>query len=196
MAVSLRDVLDENLNIDTVDLITDDILQRHYNKAVNFYSKYRLFPRTNTCNYSIETGAFVPTVLLDELVDVDGVPTKLADLVDTKTHRFNGTGSVTVIVALTSDNAYLTGLPTELENLFVAYCKKLIGQRLKFAKYPNQPIELDGEALYTEGVQEITQWETFLMINRDERPENKTDLREEAHRGSVRLFKGPGNFLF
>ena len=27
------------------------------------------------------------------------------------------------------------------------------------------------------------------MINRDERPENRTDLREEAHRGSVRLFK-------
>ena len=38
MAVSLRDVLDENLNIDTVDLITNKILQRQYNKAVNFYS--------------------------------------------------------------------------------------------------------------------------------------------------------------
>ena len=59
----------------------------------------------------------MPTVLLDELVDVDGVPTRLADLVDTKTHKFNGTGSITVIVALTSDNAYLTGLPIELENL-------------------------------------------------------------------------------
>ena len=66
MAVSLRDVLDEELNIETEELITDAVIKRMYNKAVHWYRKYRLFPRTNpryitthvfkiiTCFFTIE----------------------------------------------------------------------------------------------------------------------------------------------
>lgn len=183
MAVLLRDVLDDEINVDTAELIEDRSMMRLYRKAVNWYRKYRFFPRANTCNYSIESGDYVPDILMDQEVEYEGETKKLSDLVDTKTRVFNGTGTITVTFALTSDNAYLAGLPHELECLFVAYCKKAIGQRLKFSKYPSQPFDLDGEALFSEGEAERQEWEHFIMVNRDEDPENITDLRNEAYTG-------------
>lgn len=183
MAVLLRDVLDDEINVDTTELIEDRSMMRLYHKAVNWYRKYRFFPRANTCNYSIESGDYVPDILMDQEVEYEGETKKLSDLVDTKTRVFNGTGTITVTFALTSDNAYLAGLPHELECLFVAYCKKAIGQRLKFSKYPSQPFDLDGDALFSEGEAERQEWENFIMVNRDEDPENITDLRNEAYTG-------------
>lgn len=192
MAISLRNILDEELNIQTDELMSDDAIARMYHKAVHWYRKYRLFPRTNTFNYSIENGDYVPDVLLSQEVTVDGKTGPLSDFVDTHTRVFNGTGTIQVVIAITSNNAYLSGLPHELENLFVAYCKKAIGQRLKFAKYPNQPFDLDGEALYSEGEAEQKNWEEFIMMNRDCDPENITDLRNEAYTGVPKpyLFSG------
>lgn len=192
MAVTLRDVLDEEINIETDELISDDALKRMYNKAVHWYRKYRLFPRTNTFNYSIESGDYVPDVILTQEVTVDGKTGPLSDFVDTKTRVFNGTGTIQVVIAVTSNNAYLAGLPHELEHLFVAYCKKAIGQRLKFSKYPNQPFDLDGDSLFTEGESERKEWEEFIMLNRDCDPENITDLRKEAYTGIPKpyLFSG------
>lgn len=192
MAVSLREVLDDELNFETAELIEDGTLQRMYNKAVHWYRKYRLFPRTNTYNYSIETGDYVPDILMDQEVVYEGVTKKLSEIVDTQTRIFNGTGSITVTFALTSNNAYLVGLPHELENLFVAYCKKAIGQRLKFAKYPSQPFELDAESLYNEGEDGRKEWENFIMVNRDEDPNNITDLRNEAYTGVRTTFLSGG----
>lgn len=183
MSVSLRQVIDEELNLETEELIDDGALARMYRKVVNWYRKYRLFPRANTYNYSIETGDYVPDILLDQEVVVGGQKKKLSELVDTQTRIFNGLGTVTVQIALTSDNAYLAGLPHELECLFVAYCKKAIGQKLKFATYPSQPFDLDGDNLYTEGETERKEWEEFIMINRDEDPETISDLRKEAYPG-------------
>lgn len=192
MAVTLRDVLDEEINIETAELISDDALERMYHKAVHWYRKYRLFPRTNTFNYSIESGDYVPDVILTQEVTVEGKTGPLSDFVDTKTRIFNGTGTIQVVIAVTSNNAYLAGLPHELEHLFVGYCKKAIGQRLKFSKYPSQPFELDGESLFSEGVSEIKEWEEFIMLNRDCDPENITDLRNEAYTGIPKpyLFSG------
>ena len=134
MTCDLRKILDEELNLETEELITDESVLRMYRKAVNFYRDYRLWPRTNTCTFSIETGVYVPDVLMDQVVVVDGKEGKLSEFVDTQTRIFNGTGSIQVQIAITSDNAYITGLPHELEVLFVAYCKMAIGQRFKFAK--------------------------------------------------------------
>lgn len=197
MAVLLRDVLDDEINVDTAELIEDRSMMRLYRKAVNWYRKYRFFPRANTCNYSIESGDYVPDILMDQEVEYEGETKKLSDLVDTKTRVFNGTGTITVTFALTSDNAYLAGLPHELECLFVAYCKKAIGQRLKFSKYPSQPFDLDGESLFSEGETERQEWENFIVVNRDEDPENITDLRNEAYTG-VRntVFMKPGVALW
>lgn len=183
MAVDLREVLDEEMDIETEELISDSALYRMYRKTVNWYRKYRLFPRTNTYNYSIESGDYVPDILMDQVVTIDGKTDKLSMFVDTRTRIFNGTGTITVTIALTADNAYLAGLPHELECLFVAYCKKAIGQRLKFAKYPTQPFDLDGDGLFSEGETERKEWEEFIMINRDEDPDNITDLRQEAYTG-------------
>ena len=151
MAVSLRDVLDDELNIETEELITDEVILRMYRKALHWYRKYRLFPRTNTYNYSIESGDYVPDILMDQIVTVDGKTGKLSEFVDTKTRIFNGTATIQVVIALNANNAYLAGLPEELENLFVSHCKVVIGQRLKFSKYPSQPFELDGEGMFNEG---------------------------------------------
>ena len=183
MAVSLRDVLDEELNIETEELITDAVIKRMYNKALHWYRKYRLFPRTNTYNYSIESGEYVPDVIMDQVVTIDGKTGKLSEFVDTKTRVFNGTGTITVTIALNANNAYLAGLPEELENLFVSHCKVVIGQRLKFSKYPSQPIELDGPGMFAEGTEGVEYWKNFIMINRDCDPENITDLRNEAYTG-------------
>ncbi|MBR4407430.1 MAG: hypothetical protein IKT27_03855 [Clostridia bacterium] len=183
MAVSLRDVLDEELNIETEELITDAVIKRMYNKALHWYRKYRLFPRTNTYNYSIESGDYVPDILMNQVVTVDGKTGKLSEFVETQTRVFNGTGTITVTIALNANNAYLAGLPEELENLFVAHCKIVIGQRLKFSKYPSQPIELDGPEMFAEGEKGVEYWKNFIMINRDCDPENITDLRNEAYTG-------------
>jgi hypothetical protein len=189
MAVSLRQVLDDEMGLETEELITDESLTRMYRKAVNWYRKYRLFPRTNTCNFSIESGEYVPDIDMNQEVKYQGRTVKLSTLVDTETRIFNGTGSITVTIALTSDNAYLAGLPHELECLFVGYCKKVMGQKLKFSSYQNQPFQLDGEAIYSEGESAIKEWENFIMINRDEDPKNITDLRKEP-------YKGVGNTIF
>lgn len=196
MAVSLRDVLDEELNIETCEIISDDTVKRMYNKAVHWYRKYRLFPRTNTFNYSIESGDYVPDVILDQEVTIEGKTGKLSDFIDTKTRVFNGTGTIQVVIALTSNNAYLAGLPHELENLFVAYCKTAIGRRLKFAKYPNQPFELDGEALFSEGAADSKTWEDFIMTNRDCDPENITDIRNEAYTGVPKTYLFSGTVVW
>ena len=130
---------------------------------------------------------------MNKKVKDQGKTVKLKDLVNTETRVFNGTGTITVTIALTADNAYLAGLPEELENLFVAYCKLAIGQKLKFSSYQNQPSQLDGEAIYAEGEAGRKEWEEFIMINRDEDPENITDLRKEPYRGvhsSVFIQKG------
>lgn len=193
MGVTLRQVLDDEMNMETEELIPDSGLVRMYRKAVHWYRKYRLFPRTNTFKYSIESGEYLPDIDMDQTVEYAGKTVKLKDVVDTQTRVFNGTGSITVTIALTADNAYLAGLPEELENLFVAYCKKAIGQKLKFSSYQNQPFELDGEAIFNEGEAERKEWEEFIMINRDEDPENITDLRKEPYRGvrnSVFVQKG------
>lgn len=184
MGVTLRQVLDDEMNMETEELIPDSGLVRMYRKAVHWYRKYRLFPRTNTFKYSIESGEYLPDIDMDQTVEYAGKTVKLKDVVDTQTRVFNGTGSITVTIALTADNAYLAGLPEELENLFVAYCKKAIGQKLKFSSYQNQPFELDGEAIFNEGEAERKEWEEFIMINRDEDPENITDLRKEPYRGA------------
>lgn len=184
MGVTLRQVLDDEMNMETEELIPDTGLVRMYRKAVHWYRKYRLFPRTNTFKYSIESGEYLPDIDMDQTVEYAGKAVKLKDVVDTQTRVFNGTGSITVTIALTADNAYLAGLPEELENLFVAYCKKAIGQKLKFSSYQNQPFELDGEAIFNEGEAERKEWEEFIMINRDEDPENITDLRKEPYRGA------------
>lgn len=179
--------------METEELIDDGAVLRMYRKAVHWYRKYRLFPRTNTYKFSIETGEYVPDIIMDQKVLYNGKTVKLADIVDTRTRVFNGTGSITVTIALTSDNAYLAGLPHELENLFVSYCKLAIGQKLKFSSYQNQPFQLDGEAIYAEGEAGRKEWEEFIMINRDEDPENITDLRKEPYRGvhsSVFIQKG------
>ena len=167
MAVTLRTVLDEELNLENEELISDEAVLRQYRKAVHWYRKYRMFPRTNTYNYSIESGDYVPDILMDQIVIYYGARKKLSEIVDTKTRVFNGTGSITVTFALTSDNAYLAGLPHELECLFVAYCKKAIGQKLKFSSYQNQPFQLDGGNLFNEVEKERQEWERFIMINRD-----------------------------
>ena len=193
MAVTLRQVLNEEMNVETEELIDGGAVLRMYRKAVHWYRKYRLFPRTNTYKFSIETGEYVPDIIMDQKVLYNGKTVKLADIVDTRTRVFNGTGSITVTIALTSDNAYLAGLPHELENLFVSYCKLAIGQKLKFSSYQNQPFQLDGEAIYAEGEAGRKEWEEFIMINRDEDPENITDLRKEPYRGvhsSVFIQKG------
>ena len=171
------------MNLETEELITDESLVRQYRKAVHWYRKYRLFPRTNTCKYSIETGEYVPDIDMNQKIKYKGKTVKLKDVVDTQTRVFNGTGTITVTIALTADNAYLAGLPEELENLFVAYCKLAIGQKLKFSSYQNQPFQLDGEAIYAEGEASRKEWEEFIMINRDEDPENITDLRKEPYKG-------------
>lgn len=183
MGVTLRKVLDEEMNLETEELITDESLVRQYRKAVHWYRKYRLFPRTNTCKYSIETGEYVPDIDMNQKVQYQGKTVKLKDLVNTETRVFNGTGTITVTIALTADNAYLAGLPEELENLFVSYCKIAIGQKLKFSSYQNQPFQLDGEAIYAEGEAGRKEWEEFIMINRDEDPHNITDLRKEPYKG-------------
>ena len=87
-------------------------------------------------------------------------------------------------------------MPRELEGLFVAYCKKAIGQRLKFSKYPSQPFDLDGEGLFSEGEAGIKEWEEFIMTNRDEDPENITDLRKEAYTGVPPTYYMQGNVLW
>lgn len=197
MAVTLRQVLDEELNLETEELIDDGSLMRQYRKAVHWYRKYRLFPRTNTCKFSIETGEYVPDIDMDQMVTYKGKKVKLSEIVDTQTRVFNGTGSITVTIALTSDNAYLAGLPHELENLFVAYCKIAIGQKLKFSSYQNQPFELDGPAIYEEGMAGKKEWEEFIMINRDEDPENITDLRKEPYKGvTSSVFRQRGTILW
>lgn len=187
------------MNLETEELITDESLVRQYRKAVHWYRKYRLFPRTNTCKYSIETGEYVPDIDMNQKIEYKGKTVKLKDVVDTQTRVFNGTGTITVTIALTADNAYLAGLPYELENLFVAYCKIAIGQKLKFSSYQNQPFQLDGEAIYAEGEAGRKEWEEFIMINRDEDPENITDLRKEpykgVHTGSV-VFRTGGTVLW
>lgn len=183
MSVSLRDVLEGELDVDTEELIEDKDVLRHYRKAVNWYRKYRLFPRTNTYNYSIESGDYVPDILMDQEIIYQGVSKKLSDIVDTKTRVFNGTGSITVTIALTSNNAYLAGLPHELESLFVAYCQRAIGTRLAFSKYPSQPFDIDAEHWKSKGEADAKYWENFIMVNRDEDPENITDLRKEAYSG-------------
>lgn len=171
------------MNMETEELIPESGLVRMYRKAVHWYRKYRLFPRTNTFKYSIESGEYVPDIDMNQEVIHDGKTVKLKDVVDTQTRIFNGTKSITVTIALTADNAYLAGLPHELEHLFVAYCKKAIGQKLKFSSYENQPFEIDGEAIFNEGETERKEWEEFIMTNRDEDPENITDLRKEPYRG-------------
>ena len=77
MSVDLREVLDEEMDIETEELISDKVLNRMYNKAVHWYRKYRLFPRTNTYNYSIESGDYVPDILMDQVVTLDGKTDKL-----------------------------------------------------------------------------------------------------------------------
>lgn len=196
MAVTLREVLDEELNIETEELISDSAVVRMYNKAVHWYRKYRLFPRTNTFNYSIESGDYVPDILMDQEVTIDGKTGPLSQFVDTRTRYFNGTKTIQVTIALTANNAYLAGLPRELEGLFVAYCKKAIGQRLKFSKYPSQPFDLDGEGLFSEGEAGIKEWEEFIMTNRDEDPENITDLRKEAYTGVPPTYYIQGHVLW
>lgn len=196
MAVTLREVLDEELNIETEELISDSAVARMYKKAVHWYRKYRLFPRTNTFNYSIESGDYVPDILMDQEVTIDGKTGPLSEFVDTRTRYFNGTKTIQVTIALTANNAYLAGLPRELEGLFVAYCKKAIGQRLKFSKYPSQPFDLDGEGLFSEGEAGIKEWEEFIMTNRDEDPENITDLRKEAYTGVPPVYYMQGSVLW
>lgn len=196
MAVTLREVLDEELNIETEELISDSAVSRMYKKAVHWYRKYRLFPRTNTFNYSIESGDYVPDILMDQEVTIDGKTGPLSEFVDTRTRYFNGTKTIQVTIALTANNAYLAGLPRELEGLFVAYCKKAIGQRLKFSKYPSQPFDLDGEGLFSEGEAGIKEWEEFIMTNRDEDPENITDLRKEAYTGVPPMYYMQGSVLW
>ena len=171
------------MNMETEELIDDGALVRMYRKAVHWYRKYRLFPRTNTYKYSIETGDYMPDIDMDQMVTYQGKKVKLSTLVDTETRVFNGTGSITVTIALNANNAYLAGLPHELECLFVAYCKKAIGQKLKFSSYQNQPFELDGVAIFNEGENDRKEWENFIMINRDEDPKNITDLRKEPYKG-------------
>lgn len=184
MGVALRNVLDETLELETIDLIGDKAIMRAYRKAVHWYRKYRLWPRTNTCTFSIENGDYVPDIDMEQtVVTPEGETVPLKDLVDTKTRKFNGTGSITVSMAITSDNGYLAGMPKSMEALFVAYCKIAIGQKLKFASYQTQPFNLDGSAIRSEGETERAEWEKFIMINRDEDPENITDLRKEAYRG-------------
>ena len=193
MSVSLREVLDDELEVDTSELIEDKTVLRFYRKAVNWYRKYRLFPRTNTYNYSIESGDYVPDILMDQVVVYEGVQKKLSDVVDTQTRIFNGTGTITATIALTSNNAYLAGLPHELENLFAAYCRQYIGGRLAFSKYPSQPFDIDAEYWKSKGKEDIAYWENFITVNRDEDPENITDLRREAYTGvgnSIFVIKG------
>lgn len=185
------------MNLETEELITDEAVLRMYRKAVHWYRKYRLFPRTNTYKFSIETGDYMPDIDMDQMVEYHGKSVKLSSLVDTQTRIFTGTGSVTVTIALTSDNAYLAGLPHELENLFVAYCKKAIGQKLKFSSYQNQPFQLDGEAIFNEGENDRKEWENFIMINRDEDPENISDLRKEPYKGvGLSVFVRKGTVLW
>ena len=184
MSVSLREVIDTELGVDTSELIEDQDVLRFYRKAVNWYRKYRLFPRANTYNYSIESGDYVPDILLDKEIVYKGVTKKLGDIVDSQTRIFNGTGTIQVVVALTSNNAYLAGLPHELESLFAAYCRQQIGERLAFSKYPSQPFDIDAEYWKSKGADDIDKWEKFIMENRDEDPENITDLRAEAYAGT------------
>lgn len=181
------------MNLETEELIDDGALVRAYRKAVHWYRKYRLFPRTNTFKYSIESGEYMPDINMDQKVQYQGKTVKLSTLVDTETRVFNGTGTIKVTIALTADNAYLAGLPHELECLFVAYCKKAIGQKLKFSSYQNQPFQLDGESIFAEGEADRKEWEEFIKINRDEDPANITDLRNEPYKGvqsSVFVQKG------
>jgi hypothetical protein len=196
MAVNLREVLDEELNIETDELISDSAIARMYKKAVHWYRKYRLFPRENTYKYSIETGDYVPDILMDQIVTIDGKTGKLSEFVDTQTRYFNGTKTIVVDIALTANNAYLAGLPHELENLFVSYCKIAIGQRLKFSTYQSQPFELDGPGMFSEGTEGAKYWEEFIMINRDCDPENITDLRKEAYTGIPKPYFFSGNVVW
>jgi hypothetical protein len=72
-----------------------------------------------------------------------------------------------------------------LLQLFVASVKQTVGQFLKFSGYQDKPFDIDGEAWYREGTEDIKTWREFIMINRDERFSNITNFNVNRTRLGV-----------
>lgn len=184
MALSLREILDRKCNLPTAELIDDDSLKQQYLYAARYYVRYKLWPRTDY-TFSITDGEYKFEFDVDKVISVKD---QQGNDVDYKFDNyvlkiFNGSGTYVVTVALSIESAYINDLPFALENLFYYSCKLAIGERLSFAKYTDMPFEINASEWKSDGKEGVEKWENFIQINRDEDPDNISDLKNESYSG-------------
>lgn len=184
MALSLREILDRKCNVPTAELIDDESLKQQYLYAARYYVRFKLWPRAEY-TFSITDGEYKFEFDVDKIISVtDSQGNSVNYTFDNYVLKvFNGSGTYVVKVALSINSAYINDLPFALENLFYYSCKLAIGERLSFAKYTDMPFEINASEWKNDGKEGVDKWERFIQVNRDEDPDNISDLKNESYSG-------------
>ncbi len=173
--IDLRTIMNDSLNLEIdSDIISDSSLEMQYKKAEAFWSLYRLWGARTIGIIVDSSGLYTFTS--------PTIPTSIKNIIDLKTSAHISStqwtysmpilsinpGSYSICYQEMVDPSTLNALPHYLETLFVAMAKRSVGQRLKFAQFPDKPFEIDAEALFQEGDSDVKELKEFIMTNRDE----------------------------
>lgn len=194
----LRDVVFERIGVhDGAEILSDRDLVRNWIQATKYWARYMdstssggsgpgprnmvitvdeslmytftdTIPARITALFSLPNGKEVPCwtffyskPVLTLYADRGGVAGEYAVF-------FNG--------SLSYEQMSPDDIPFHLLDLYAAYIKRATGSFLKFSGYQDKPFDVDGEQWYREGAEWAKELENFIMVNRDERMSNISDL--------------------
>ena len=158
--------------------MADSAVQHHFKKACDFYKQYNLWPRASQ-GIIVTTGMYtfttnIPFKILG-IYDLN-IGSKVGNWSYTNPILMIPNGNYSIQYEMAADPASISELPPKLQELYVNYVKRQIGQKLKFSSFAEKPFDIDGEGWYNEGNDRAKETEEFIMINRDEDPNNISDL--------------------
>jgi len=178
MALNLRAILEEELDISPMPdtLIPDSALSRYYNEVGKFYFNYRrgvkgiaFITVDSSGTFDFTTQEPVPETIIQICDAVTGATISSSQWSYLKPILTISPGDYQVTFYKNVEQTSVDEFPSYLyQELWVARCKKGIGQRMKFSKFNEPTLELDGEAMYTEGSETYEERREFTIINRDE----------------------------
>lgn len=171
--------------------MSDEKLDHAFLIASKYWSKYRL-PQLQSQGITVDssnTFTFVDPNIPDkisQIIDSTNVPPPII-CVPPSSYSYAkpilfikaGTYIVQYFQTVEASDLDESTMSYSLNRLYVARAKEILGQFLKFSKFPDSPFEIDGDTIYESAITEIETVQESLRINRDEDFGNITDFRSQ-----------------
>lgn len=173
IASDVRAFLVGQLNVDiSSDLIHDNNLMMVAELVVETWFRYRRSTPTTTTVTTVNQAYQFPQPYPERIVNVFTLPGPCSVKYQYSAgllYIFQNDGDYFVQYSSkpTASSVTIQSMPFAFQTMLLNRLKMALGQKIKFAKFGEQPFELDGEALYQEGSEGWDRDLEWCQVNHD-----------------------------